>query len=147
MKVEYYNNLGIGIISIGFVLNHIERVSVSKATLILPFISHNELLSYLGRKTTQIRSIEKLIVNRSPSFSNFNKRFFSSLVLTFNSLQYLNDMGYIRIENGDIIKLKNISYHNKMGKRAEKIEKASSNIANILHESTINLFLNLRIEI
>ncbi|MBD3342821.1 MAG: hypothetical protein GF353_27230 [Candidatus Lokiarchaeota archaeon] len=147
MNIDFYNNIGIGVISIGSVLNHYEKLSIAKACLILPFISHQEMLRYLSRKTTKIKSIEKLIADKTSYFSNFNKRYYDALCLTFNSLQYLNDTGYIKFLDGNIFLRKPFEQNNKLGNRANKIFSASKNVAFLLNENTYNLYLNLRVEL
>lgn len=147
MNLSYYNNIGIGVVSLGAILNQSKELSISKIFLIFPFLSHQKLTQYLGRKTTNIKSSEKLIVEKSSFFSNFNKRYTDSLVTTVNALQYLNDMGYVKIYDEKVMLEKPFEYDKKMGSRAEKIFKASENIALILRENSDNLYLNLRVEI
>ena len=69
------------------------------------------------------------------------------MVATINALQYLNDTGYVRIYDGKVILEKPFEYNKKMGNRADKIFKASGNIALILRENSDKLYLNLRVEI
>ncbi|MFK5970837.1 MAG: DUF6521 family protein [Candidatus Marithrix sp.] len=147
MKINYYNNLGIGIISIGFVLKKAKTFPLSKLFLILPFVTHSELLTYLAKQSTKIQSIEKLIVDKTVCFSNFNKRYYDALTLTVEAIEYLNDLEYIQIENGSVMLLKDFNYDKNMGKRAEKIHKTSTNIAKILKDRADILYLNLRIEL
>lgn len=147
MNVSYYNNLSIGIVALGTVLNQSKELSMSKLFLIFPFLSHQMLLQHLGRSTTKITSIEKLIVEKTPCFSNFNKRYRDSLVLTINALQYLNDTGYVDVESGNVSLAKPFEYDNKMGSRANKIFNASKNIALLLKERSDKLYLNLRVEL
>ena len=147
MNINYYNNLGIGVISLGFVLNNAKTLPLSKLFLILPFVTHSELLDYLARKSTKIQSIEKLIIDKTVCFTNFNKRYYDSLTLTVEAIEYLKDLYYIQIINGEAMLLKDFNYDNKMGKRAEKIHKTSTNIAKILKDRADNLYLNLRIEL
>lgn len=147
MKSNYYNNLGLGIISLGFVLDKTKILPLSKLFLILPFVTHAELLSYLARANTNIQSIEKLIVDKTVCFSNFNKRYYDALALTMEAIQYLNDLEYIQIENGKVTLIKDFNYDKSMGKRADKIYKTSTNIAKILKDRADNLYLNLRIEL
>jgi len=147
MKVNYYNNFGLGVVSIGSTLAHIESISISKLCLIFPLLSHQELLNYLSRKTTEVQSIEKLIIDKTSCFSNYNKRYYDSLCLTLNAVQYLNDLGYIKFTNNHVILLKPLQYDEGMGKRAGKIFRASKNIAILLQEKSEKLYLNLRVEL
>lgn len=70
-----------------------------------------------------------------------------SLVMTMNSIQYLNDAGYIDISDGVVKLVKPFEYDSKMGKRANSIFKASDNIAKLLAETESKLYLNLRVEL
>jgi hypothetical protein len=146
MKVDY-NNIGIGAIAIGSVLNNSNELSVAKMTLILPFITHTECLYYLARASTHVKSIEKLIAEKTSYFSNFNARYYDSLCLSFSSIQYLTDMGYAHLKEGVLFKIRPIEYDKKMGIRANKIFLAANNVSAILSENDINLFLNLRVEL
>lgn len=147
MKINYYNNLGVGIVSLGFVLSKAITLPLSKLFLILPFVTHSELLTYLARQSTKIQSIEKLIVDKTVCFSNFNKRYYDALTLTVEAIEYLKDLDYIQIKNGSVTLLKDFNYDKNMGTRAEKIHKTSTNIAKILKDRADNLYLNLRIEL
>jgi hypothetical protein len=146
MKVDY-NNIGVGVIAIGASLSISNELSVAKATLILPFITHTESLNYLARATTQVQSVEKLISEKTSFFSNFNARYYDALILSFSSIQYLSEMGYARLDDGVIIKIKPIEYDTKMGTRAKKIFQAANNVSKLLSESDKNLFLNLRVQL
>lgn len=147
MNSDYYNNIGFGVITLGSVLNKSQKISISKLFLILPLLSHQELLQYLSRKTTVVVSIEKLIVERISFFTNFNKRYYASLCLTINALQYLNDLGYVKIENSNVTLLNSFNYDSDMGKRADKVFLASSNVSQLLKDRVDKLYMNLRVEI
>lgn len=147
MIKQHYNNIGMGTLAIASVMNHAKELPISKAMLILPFITHRALLSYLCRKTTKIRSIEKLIIERTVFFANFNRRFYDNLTLSINSIEFLNDIELISISNS-MVKLKTtLEYDKSMGERLNKIYNSSENIAHILNENIENLYLNLRIQL
>ncbi|MGC1497058.1 MAG: hypothetical protein WA790_14705 [Sulfitobacter sp.] len=142
-----FNNIGIEALSIAFVLNHEPTLSVSKAVLVSPIVAHNALLTHLARKTTKILSFEKYLIEHISNFSNFNRRYYDGLVNSMNSVQLLSELDVIEFIDGHL-KLKHpIEYKNTMGKRAEKVSKAASNIAALLSESSEKLYLNLRIEL
>ena len=147
MKNNTYNNLGIGIISIASVINNAKKISLDKVFLIIPFFTHQELLAYLGNANSDIKSIEQLISHKVNCFSNYNKRYFDSLILTLNSIQYLIDMEYVILKDEQLQLQKELLYDKKMGKRAEKIYKASDNVAKLLTDTPSNLYFNLKVEI
>lgn len=146
MKIDY-NNIGIGVVAISSILNINRELSMAKIALILPFVTHNGCLTYLARSTTQITSVEKIIAEKTIYISNFNLRYYDSLILTFLSLQYLIEMGYIELKDDLIYSIRTLEYNSQMGKRAKKIFQAANNISNLLSENENKLYLNLRIQL
>ena len=147
MRNNTYNNLGIGIISIASVMNTVKSLSIDKVFLIIPFFTHRELLAFLSNPKSKIKSIEQLISHKINCFSNYNKRYFDSLVLTINSIQYLIDMEYVEFENGSLLLKKELQFNSKMGNRASKIYKAANTVSKLLSDNAYNLYLNLKVEI
>jgi len=147
MNLENYNNIGITSIAINSVLSLSKELSLSKALLIMPLFTSKDLTAHLSRKTTEIKSIEKLISEKTPSFSNFNKRYYDSLTNSMNAIQLLIETNQISIIDGKIINQKPFLYNKAMGKRAEKINIASQNVSQLLTETNEKLYLNLRIEL
>lgn len=147
MSLSLYNNFGVGVLAITAVLNESHSLPMSKITLIFPLINHQEMLNYLSRKSTNVKSLDKLIVEKTVFFSNFNKRYYDSLSTTINALQYLFDQGYIEFKNNEVRLIKPMEYSKKMGDRSKKIFLASKNISLIFNEMVEKLYLNLRIEL
>jgi hypothetical protein len=147
MSLNLYNNFGLGAVAIAAVLNECNSLPLSKVTLIFPFVNHQELLNYLSRKSTQVKSLDKLIVEKTVFFTNFNKRYYDSLSSTINALQYLNDQGYIEFIDNEVSLIKPMVYSKEMGARTSKIFLASKNISLIFNELVEKLYLNLRIEL
>lgn len=147
MNKHIYNNIGVASVAIMSTLKHCKSLSLTKIFLIMPFVAHQEIITYIGRKTTRIQSIEKLISDRINCFSNFNKRYYDNLCLTINALQLLNDIDYVTISEGCVELRKNMVYHKDMGERVFKIFKASENMALLLQGDDSVLYLNLRIEL
>lgn len=147
MNLENYNNIGITSIAIYSVLSLSKELSIPKALLIMPLFTSKDLTSHLSRKTTEIKSIEKLISEKTPLFSNFNKRYYDSLVNSINAIQLLIETNKISILDGKLIANKSFQYMKSMGTRAEKINSASPNVSKLLNENTEKLYLNLRIEL
>jgi hypothetical protein len=147
MNGHLYNNIGIGSLSIAFVLQHTKSLSLSKILLIIPFITNAELLKYLARKDTNIKSIEQLIVKKPKCFSNFNDRYYDGLLISINSIQFLVEIGVLELVKGEVVLTEKIDYDKSMGNRAKKIFEASSQIAEIIKSDTVNLYTNLRIQL
>lgn len=144
---KLYNNIGICSLGIVATLQQIEHLSISKILLIMPIIAHFELTSYLARSTTKVMSIEQIIAKQPKYFSNFNDRFYDSLVSSINSLQLLIEIAVIEWSDGNFTVLEKINYEESMGARSKKIFDASKNISTLLNDSTANLYTNLRIQI
>jgi len=147
MNLENYNNIGITTIAINSVLSLSEELPLSKALLIMPLFTSKALTSHLSRKTTEIKSIEKLISEKTPLFSNFNKRYYDSLAHSLNAIQLLIETNQISMTNGKLKNNQSFQFDKAMGKRAGKINSASENVSKILKENTEKLYLNLRIEL
>lgn len=147
MNRKLYNNLGICSLSIAFTLQHLDRLSLSRALLIMPIIAHEELLQYMAHKATNFNSIEQIIVRKPEYFLNFNARFYDGLTLSLNAIQFLSEMALIRLDSGEMISTEAINYERSMGDRAKKAFNASARIANFVSYDTINLYTNLRIEL
>lgn len=143
----HYNNFGIESIGIVFVLGHSPKLSISKVLLISPIICHDKLLLHLARKTTDISSFEEYLIEHIASFSNFNRRFYDNLINTVNAIQLLHDLEIVEIVDGKLSLRESIKFSSNMGKRAEKIFKASKNISKMLQPPSETLYLNLRIEL
>jgi hypothetical protein len=142
-----YNNIGIESVATVFVLQRMKSIPITKALLISPIISHRELLSYLSKSNVKIQSLEKLIIEKTSFFSNFNKRFYDNLCNSINTIQFLHEIELADIADNSISIRSEIQFNKDMGNRAEKIYKASANISKILAESAEKLYLNLRIEL
>jgi len=142
-----YNNFGISSLGMAFTLRHLAPLPLSKSLLIMPIISHKDLLQYLARKTTTIQSLEQILVSHQKCFSNFNARFYDSLPTTINAIQFLAEMAMIDLVEGEIVSVKELDFVPDMGKRAKKIFDASQRIAEILKSDTAHLYTNLRIQL
>lgn len=142
-----FNNIAIEALGLAFVLERSQKLSVSKALLISPIISHEKLLGHLARSSTNILSFDTYFIEHLSSFSNFNRRFYSEMVTSVNAIQMLWELGIVAIENGNLQLATPILYDKKMGKRAEKIYKAAPNISAFIDEKIETLYLNLRIEL
>ena len=147
MIAQNFNNIGIASLAICATLQHVASITMPKSLLIMPIVSHNELLSYLARKTTEVKSIEKLISDKVVFFANFNKRYYDCLLDSLNALQYLTETSMIELDTGVIKQLVDFEYKPEMGIRAQKIFLASKNISELLNDSAENLYLNLRVEL
>lgn len=144
---KLYNNIGIGVIALSSVMEHMPKITLTNALLILPLITHTPTLSYLSRKTTNIPSSSSLLISHPELFINFNDRFYNALPLSINTIQFIikNNLG--NLEDNFLYSERKIEINNKYGKRAKKIFLASNNIAKLLIESDKELYLNFRVQL
>lgn len=148
MNGRLYNNIGICSLAIAFTLQQVNKLTLSEILLIMPIITHEELLQYVAKKSSNFQSMEQLIVRKQECFSNFNARFYDGLVVSINAIQLLVEIEIIKLEAGMIFSLEYIQYENSMGKRAKKIFDAAPRIASIIvNNNTKNLYTNLRIKL
>lgn len=139
-----YNNVGIGAVAIMSILALTERLSLPKTLLIMPLVMHEGTVKFLSNGTVRPRQVAALVAGRPDLFSNFRQRFDSSLVVTLNTIQLLSKLGFVAYEK-DVISLRPLAISKDFGQRAQKIAKASSNIAAMLNGTDEELYLNLRV--
>lgn len=138
-------NLANCIFAINSVLAVSKKLPIDKALLIYPLIYQKPMLSVLANKKNKYNSLEKIIIEHPEWFSNFDNIYYSTLSLSINSIQYMNEMEHVEIENGFISLKKKISYDQKMGPEVKKIYNSSNFISKLLNKSSAYLYLNLRI--
>jgi hypothetical protein len=147
---DLYNNEMICAISIYLVLLHLDYISISKALLIFPIISHQESVDFLKNNNTIVRSLEEFIIKKPNYFSNYNERFYSFLTLSVNSMMLLKEIRLIRFLNSQIVldkdKMLNLEKE-KIGQRAVSIAEAAPKLASILKQDEKNLYLQLRVRL
>lgn len=141
-----YNNVGIGVIAIASVLNHLGSLSIPKALLIIPMIVHRPTLGHMAHKGTLERGSAALSSGHPQLFVNFNERFESYLPLSVNSIQLLTHLGYAKL--GEVlIRQRRLVIDTELGQRAKKIDQASEKISELLLEPDEELYLNFRVQL
>ncbi|WP_416310372.1 three component ABC system middle component [Pseudomonas sp. W03] len=143
---EGYNNVGIGVVAVGSVLNHLGSLSIPKTLLIIPMIMHSPTLAYMGSKATLERGSAALASGYPQLLVNFNERFESSLPLSVNSIQLLIHLGYAEL-GATLVRKRRLPIDSDFGKRAKKIDQASQKIAELLLETEDELYLNFRVKL
>lgn len=142
-----YNNIGLEALAILFVVQVSGRMNLANSLLILPILLHKGMLANLSRANVEVLGIEKYLIEKTSFFSNFNNRYYDSLIPSFNAIQLLVDLKILQLKNGDLICNDKIGFEAKMGKRAQKFFKASSNVAALLQEKPETLYLNTRVQL
>jgi len=152
MMTDTYNNVGISLVSFLSVVRFLEKIDYSKALLINPILLHNQSMKYLKSKATRPKSMEDLIASKVEYFLSFNKRYYSFLTLSINTILIAEKMQFVSLRDGYIyVEKSNINKfdfsNKKLGKRALEIVDASEKLVKLLDEDTEGLYLKLRIEV
>jgi len=152
MKIENYNNIGIGLVALLSVIKDFEDLDYAKALLIQPLLLHNPLTNYVKKANVVINGIEDLTLSKVEYFLNYNDRYFSLLPLSINTILIAEKMKFIKLEeNKIIINKSNINAFdftsNLLGQRAKNIISASANISRLLKEESSELYFKLRVEV
>lgn len=141
-----YNNAGICATAVLAVLAHAERLSVSKALLIMPLVMHDVTVRYLGNGNVAFREVASLVAHRPDLFANFNSRFEESIAVSVNAIQWIVAAGYASFD-GTLVLLQPPEIDASFGKRGQRIAKASRHIAAILAAPVDELYLNFRVQL
>ncbi|WP_155687638.1 three component ABC system middle component [Burkholderia cepacia] len=128
------------------VLAHAERLSVSKALLIMPLVMHDVTVRYLGNGNVAFREVASLVAHRPDLFANFNSRFEESVAVSVNAIQWIVATGYASFD-GTLVLLQPPKIDANFGKRGQRIAKASRHIAAILAAPADELYLNFRVQL
>lgn len=148
MMSRLFNNLGICSVAIAFTTEEFATpLPLSKAVLIVPFISNRKLLNHLARRNIQVKNIEKLLINHTDSFANFNTRYYDTFADSINSIQFLLDIDVLTLNEHGLSLLKPISISAEMGRRAQKVKNASRNLASLLTLPAVHLYSSLRVQL
>ncbi|ACE99397.1 conserved hypothetical protein [Rhodopseudomonas palustris TIE-1] len=144
---SYYNNLGINAFAISSVLEAAGFLSIPQIALILPVVAHRQMVKKLADGRFHFVSFEQYLIDNIEFFFNFNERYFASLTPTVNALQFLREMNAIELDGGGAVNASGLPFDASMGKRAERVKRASPNIAALISGNTEVFYLNARIEL
>jgi hypothetical protein len=143
----YYNNLGINAFAISSVLRRATFLTQAQIALILPIVAHRQMLRQLAHAKFRFVSFEQYLIENIEFFSNFSERYMASITATVNSLQFLIDLGVVRLKDDGAQILSDLAFDTAMGKRAERINRASGNIAALVSGNAEIFYLNARIDL
>lgn len=144
---SYYNNLGINAFAISSVLKEAGFLTLPKIALILPVVAHREMVKKLAHGSFRFVSFEQYLIDNIEFFYNFNERYLSSLTPTVNALQFLYEIGVIQLKDDGAVIASELPFDASMGKRAERVKRASANIAALVSGNAEVFYLNARIEL
>ena len=145
-KWSGYNNVGVCATALMSVLGHMKQLTLPKTLLVMPLVMHDATVGFLSNGNIRKREAAALVATRPDLFVNFPTRFDDSLAVTLNTIQLLVTTGFARFEDG-LVLLQPLEVDSTFGKRAQRIAKASENIAALLASPVDELFLNFRVQL
>lgn len=152
MKIENYNNVGIGLVALLSVIKYFEDLDYAKALLIQPLLLHNPLTNYVKKASVVINGIEDLTLSKVEYFLNYNDRYLSLLPLSINTILIAEKMKFLKLEDSKIIvnksNIETFDFESTLlGTRAKNIILASERISQLLKEESKELYFKLRVEV
>lgn len=144
---SYYNNLGINAFAISSVLKEVGFLTLPKVSLILPVVAHRQMVRTLAHGSFRFVSFENYLIDNIEFFYNFNERYLASLTPTVNALQFLYEIGVVQLKDDGAVITSDLPFDASMGKRAERVKRASANIAALVSGNAEVFYLNARIEL
>ncbi len=148
MKLSsFYNNLGIDAFAISAVLEKAEFLTFPRLMLILPIVAHRDMVRQLAHRKFRVIGFEQYFIEEIKYFYNFAERYRACLAPTVNALQLLNEIGSLEFRADGAAIAAPMPITAAMGNRAERIHRASSNIAALIAGSADVFYLNARIEL
>ncbi|MBB3441149.1 three component ABC system middle component [Rhizobium sp. BK379] len=144
---SYYNNLGINAFAISSVLKEAGFLTLPKIALILPVVAHRETVKKLADRRFRFVSFEQYLIDNIEYFYNFNERYSASLTPMVNALQLLCEIGVVQLKDNGAVAASALPFDASMGKRAERVQRASANIAALVSGNADVFYLNARIEL
>lgn len=141
-----YNNVGLCAVALANVIEHAKGLSLPKAMLVMPLVMHEATISFLSKASIRQREAAALTSIKPELFMNFNDRFQDGLIVSLNAIQLLVHFKYTRFDV-DLFPNRSIEPGSEYGKRAERIFKATPNIAALLSGPVEELYLNFRIQL
>ncbi len=152
MKIENYNNVGIGLVALLSVVRYFEDLDYTKALLIQPLLLHNPLVNYVKKSNVVINGIEDLTLSKVEYFLNYNDRYFSLLPLSINTILIADKMNFLKLEDNKVVvnqsNIETFDFNDKsLGIRAKNIISASERISQLLKEDSSELYFKLRVEV
>lgn len=144
---SYYNNLGINAFAISYVLREAGFLTLPQILLILPVVAHRQMLKTLAHGSFRFVSFENYLIDNIEFFYNFNERYLSSLIPTVNAVQLLCEIGVVQLKGDGAVIASELPFDASLGKRAERVKRASTNIAALVSGPAEVFYLNARIEL
>lgn len=144
---SYYNNIGINAFAISSVLKEAGFLTLPQISLILPVVAHRKMVKNLSDGRFHFISFEQYLIDNIEFFYNFNERYLSSFAHTINAVQFLYEIGVLQLKDDGAVIVSGLPLDASMGKRAERVKRASPNIAALISGNAEIFYLNARIEL
>nr|WP_246811451.1 three component ABC system middle component [Mesorhizobium silamurunense] len=122
-------------------------LKIPQIALILPIVAHRQMVKKLADGRFRFVGFEQYLIDNIEFFYNFNERYFSLLTSTVNALQFLYEIGVLQLKGDGAVIAFDLPFDASMGKRAERVKRASPNIAALVSSNADVFYLNARIKL
>lgn len=143
-----YNNEIVGIKAISTYLNKKNELEFEKYILLYPLLLNDSLINNLKNKKRTYKSLDEIAIKEINNLYNFSEKFYDSLDINFNIMQFLIDLGWIELNRG---KVRYINRDNNIefssDKRIKSIISALPRLNLIFNENIDKIYYELRVRI
>ncbi|MBZ9691180.1 MULTISPECIES: three component ABC system middle component [unclassified Clostridium] len=143
-----YNNEIVGIKAISTYLDKKNELEFEKYILLYPLLLNDSLINNLKNRKRTYKSLDEIAIKEINNLYNFSEKFYDSLNINFNIMQFLIDLGWIELNGG---KVKYINRDNNIefssDKRIKSIISALPRLNLIFNENIDKIYYELRVRI
>lgn len=143
-----YNNEIVGIKAISTYLSKKNELDFEKYILLYPLLLNDSLINNLKNKKRTYKSLDEIAIKEINNLYNFSEKFYDTLNINFNVMQFLIDLGWIELNQGKIKYIKrynNTEFSND--KRIKNIISALPRLNLIFNENIDKIYYELRVRI
>lgn len=143
-----YNNEIVGIKAISTYLDKKNELEFEKYILLYPLLLNDSLINNLKNKKRTYKSLDEIAIKEINNLYNFSEKFYDSLNINFNIMQFLIDLGWIELNRGKVIYINrdnNIEFSSD--KRIKNIISALPRLNLIFNENIDKIYYELRVRI
>lgn len=143
-----YNNEIVGIKAISTYLSKKNELDFEKYILLYPLLLNDSLINNLKNKKRTYKSLDEIAIKEINNLYNFSEKFYDTLNINFNVMQFLIDLGWIELNQGKIKYIKrynNTEFSND--KRIKNIISALPRLNLIFNQNIDKIYYELRVRI
>ena len=97
-----YNNEIVGIKAISTYLDKKNELEFEKYILLYPLLLNDSLINNLKNRKRTYKILDEIAIKEINNLYNFSEKFYDSLNINFNIMQFLIDLGWIELNGGKV---------------------------------------------